>query len=237
LSVPYAQYETHKAAMNLTIQHAVASCMQGVPADQVTDISMQPARATRRSLRGTAWAVRAATSDEYSVVSYQVTSHDSQITVGALKAQLTNASTTGQLQEALRHYAVVYSVQHMYNVTAGPPDIVNVGDGLGSGQKQSTAQLAAAGAGAVLGVVVLVGGMAYLVHQKHGNRVQPVADWEAASTDSLDESVTDAHSTPMMGSRMRMNDSFQFTSLAYPYGRPYPPSGRYATNSGRLVPL
>lgn len=115
--------------MNLTVQHAVSSCVDGVPPEQVTAITMAPAEvgAGRRRLRGATFADSTLYSEE-TLLSYVVTSHDASVTASSLKAQLSEASTTGRLEEALRHYAVVFNAPALTNVTAHALQVTTVHD-------------------------------------------------------------------------------------------------------------
>lgn len=208
ISCPASAYELQKAAMNLTIQHAVASCVDGVPPEQVTTISMVAATYTASSvvapihnLRGSAMSQSALPSpaaatevstaaaswdtNEFSLLTYQVTSNDHHATAESLMAQLTDAATTGRLEEALRRYALIYQVQPLANATLGAPILVDATADYPSASQLSAAHLAGIAAGSALGLFVILYSASAVLQEKSVTKVWPYLEDCDSEMDSV----------------------------------------------------
>jgi hypothetical protein len=175
LSVSNSDYALNGPAMDQIIQNAVASSVS-VPPDQVTSITMDPAAedATPAVTRLRGAAAARATSEEYSLVYYQVTSHDPQVSADELKARLMGASTTGRLEEALRLYAAANSVQPMTNVTVSATVVHSEENTLPA--HFSSGAIAGGAMAVVVGVLLVALTYTFVGHRRRTNKVMPLID-------------------------------------------------------------
>jgi hypothetical protein len=139
--------------MNLTIQHAVAACTQGVAPTAVTNIRLTSTLLLRSGGNSNAGSLRGpgALDEEpdQSVLEYEVTSHDPTMTYEQLKAQIEEASSTGVMAANMQHFAGVFDAPTLTNVTVGEPTVVQAH--ADSTDSSSDEQLSA---GAIAGIVI-----------------------------------------------------------------------------------
>lgn len=118
ITCPLEAYQQNRKLMDLTIEHAVAACIKGVAADEVTNIQMTFAasqgQAQAHVLRGVAEHEGGGGS---SALSYVVSTDDPRLSFDVLKTELKAACDNGALAEALHHYAAVYEVPVLGNAT------------------------------------------------------------------------------------------------------------------------
>jgi hypothetical protein len=128
-----------------------------------------------KRLRGAAELALRATRGVNTMVSYQVTSHDPQVSADDLKAMLTGALTTSRLEKALRLYAVAYNVQPMADVTVSAA-VVHSEPNAAPPTHLSSAAVTGAAMAAVVGVLLLATTYFYLRHSRRTKRVLPLFD-------------------------------------------------------------
>jgi hypothetical protein len=125
-------YEVQQAAYNRTIQHTVASSLDGVAPEQVSDI-----------------AVRAGSAASSCSLEYSVRVFDPRLTYDAVRAQLMESASLGRMDTHLHEYAEDFGITNLVNGTFVDVRVSNSG-GV-SGRGHSTSGLTGV---AIAGVVV-----------------------------------------------------------------------------------
>lgn len=154
----YDNYVAQKVLYNMTIQNTVAAAMDGVTPDRVTNIEVG-----RSALVG----ARSAVSSHAGVIAtnqicdlkYTVKVYDPVLTVDALRTQLVQAATSGQMDNDLRSNALSMGITELVNGTFSAPLLVNA-----LPQRAASSQLTGAMiAGLVIGVILCLALIATLI--------------------------------------------------------------------------
>jgi hypothetical protein len=193
-------YLTLQLQINLTIQHAVAACTQGVAPTDVTKISLKAALSVGLGRHGNTGLLRgpgAFAEDDQSVLRYTVTSNDPDMTYAQLKAQIEEATATGVMAQNMYHYASIYDAPALRNVTLGSPTISGASEEGGSDSSDlEDGAIAGIVIGAVLFVVLCALIIGYAIH--HNNtKYQPASQTPGSDaalnrTDTPDAAVPSA---------------------------------------------
>lgn len=158
--------------MNLTIQHGVAACLDGVAPSAVQNIKLisslsRKVKSNNQLLRGVTQPF--AEEEEGSVLTYEVTSYDPTVSASDLRSQIEYASSSGLLAEHLREFAAEYGADPMTNVnitttTVTEPQVSSDGGIAKSGL--SSGEIAGVVIGVVLFITLCVLIVGYTIHQE-----------------------------------------------------------------------
>jgi hypothetical protein len=116
-------YQQHRLRTDMVIQHGVAEALPGVGIDQVRNINMVPVLqlgSHAHLLRGESDAI---IDDSSSVLTFEVSSLDPDMTYEGLKAQIEEAASFGTLVDKIRAYGAEYDVQELALITMGEPTV------------------------------------------------------------------------------------------------------------------
>jgi hypothetical protein len=160
----FSEYKAQQVQYNLTIQATVASSLDGVTPDAVTDIVVGNA-ALRTASAHTRGAVSLAGTNSACLLAYKVTVHDPVLKYDDLRAQLIQSANSGGMDVALHHYASVYGATQLSNCTFSVPMVANVYEHTVS-SKLTGVQIAGLVIGVVLAVALIGVFAAFLYYRK-----------------------------------------------------------------------
>jgi hypothetical protein len=163
LSCPASVYADHKVELELTIQFAVATCVNGVAPDGVTNILLTATTmlTNDNNLRG---AVSPRVEDDTSLLTYRVTSHDPEMTYEQLKAEIENAYSDGRFLEYLHYYAALYNLPALLNVTASAPIVHDVPAGSDNSSAFGAVEIVSVVISGAMAILLVVVGIRFWLH-------------------------------------------------------------------------
>jgi hypothetical protein len=163
LSCPVSVYRDHKVELELSIQYTVAACVHGVAPEGVTNILLTATTmlATDNNLRG---AVNPRVEDDMSLLTYRVTSHDPEMTYEQLKTEIEDAYSDGRFLDYLHHYAALYNLPALLNVTASAPIVHEVPAGSDNSSAFGAAEIVSVAIGGVMAILLVVVGIRFWLH-------------------------------------------------------------------------
>ena len=179
----YDNYVAQQVQYNLTIQNTVAASMQGVTPDRVTDIVVgRNALAARsRSAGGVSAHAGTIATDQICDLKYTVKVYDPVLTVEALRTQLVEAASTGQMDNDLRSYATIMGVANLVNGTFSAPLVVNAVPQRAASSQLTGAMIAGLVIGVILFIAMLIILIVFIVRVRDSEEVkQPVSTQETA---------------------------------------------------------
>ena len=160
------QYFAQQAAYNTTIQNTVAASMEGVVPDRVTDIFVEEIpEGSERSYA----AVKTC------FLAYKVTVHDPLLSYEVLREQLMQAAATGEMDDDLHHYAEMFGLPELANVTFSVPLIANTVSQRSAKKMLTGAQIACLIIGIFMFFALLATAMHYLQQRNHREAAEPTA--------------------------------------------------------------
>jgi hypothetical protein len=136
-----AGYNAQKAAYNRTFQHTVASSMDGVAPEQVSDIT-----------------VKAATAASVCSLVYTVRVFDPRLSYKKLIDQLNESASSGDMDENLRSYAASFGISELVN---GTFVYFSVSNGATTDSETDSSSSDGVHTSVIIGVVI--GGVLFLV--------------------------------------------------------------------------
>jgi hypothetical protein len=154
-----AGYNSQEAAYNRTIQHTVASSMDGVAPEQVSDITVK------------AVATPPATAASVCSLSYTVRVFDPRLSYKKLIDQLDESASSGNMDENLRSYAARFGISDLVNGTFVHLSVSNGATDSEADSSSSdgvhTSVIIGVAIGGFLFLVLAVGSVWYCVAQKN----------------------------------------------------------------------
>lgn len=174
-SVNKVDYDAQEAQCNLTIQHAVAAVVPNVPPERVTDIVVEEEEEERRG------NMRALLTSGLSRVSlkYKVTLYDPVLSAEVFMQQLIDKVQSGDMNHAMRNFALLFNASIMQNCTLSAPRItvLTTLNQAYQGDPATSGEVAGFVLGGFLFVVMLTVGVWLFVmflkkEEREGNRKQ-----------------------------------------------------------------
>lgn len=159
-----SEYEAQQVQYNLTIQATVASSMDGVTPDAVTNIIVGNV-ALRTASTHTRGAVPLVGANSACSLAYTVTVRDPVLKYEELRAQLIESASSGGMDVALRYYASVYGATQLNNGTFSAPAVTNMNEHNAS-SKLTGVQIACLVIGIVLALALIAGFVGFLYFRK-----------------------------------------------------------------------
>jgi len=163
-----ANYNAQKVLYNLTLQHTIASTLDGVIPERVTNIVVGPPPSARTAGKIRTHAGPASTDDAVSL-KYTVTVRDPLLGFSDLKAQLETAVTSKAMDDNLRTTATEFGVFNLVNGTFSAPLVTNPNESSDDSDKLSTGALIGIIVGAIIALVLLIS-MCYFCLARRGNK-------------------------------------------------------------------
>jgi hypothetical protein len=185
-------YLTLQLQFNLTIQHALSACTDGVAPTDVTKITLTAVLGVGvHSHTGLLRGPGAYDAPAQSKLRYTVTSNDPDMTYAELKAQIEEAAATGVLTDNIHHYADVYGAPALRNVTVGEPTVSNAAQSDSSDSSDlNGGEIAGIVIGCVLFVTLCVLIIGFSIH--HRNVKYHAANQSPGSDAALNRTETPA---------------------------------------------
>ncbi len=144
-----ATYNAHKAAYNVTIQQTVATTLEGVSAEGVTDIQVEQMSPTGRI------RTNADSTVPRCALTYKLTMFDAQVEFAVFRAQLVQAVSAGTMDAHFRHYAGMHGIDN--SSYFGEAQVFLLGDDSSASNKLTGAKIAAIVVGCALGGALYLG--------------------------------------------------------------------------------
>lgn len=141
-------YLANKAAVDLTLQNAIAATMTGVQPEDITDIGIDESESGGRRLAGGEVHLR-----------YMVITHVDGATYDSLIAQLTAASETSALNDLIQEFADEFGVPVLADATVSEPETTNLLADRGTSELLTGTQIA----GLIIGIFLCLGLIATVV--------------------------------------------------------------------------
>jgi len=113
-------YVSQKVQCNLTIQHTVASSLEGLVPERVTDIEVTETESTRND--GNRFLAAAVVLSPV-LLKYKVTVFDPVLSAEVLSKQLITKVQSGDMDQAFRAFAVMFNATRLENGTFSEPRI------------------------------------------------------------------------------------------------------------------
>ncbi len=142
-------YNAHKAAYNVTIQQTVATTLEGVSAEGVTDIQVEQMSPTGRI------RTNADSTVPRCALTYKLTMFDAQVEFAVFRAQLVEAVSAGTMDAHFRHYAGMHGIDN--SSYFGEAQVFLLGDDSSASNKLTGAKIAAIVVGCALGGALYLG--------------------------------------------------------------------------------
>ena len=150
-----ANYNAQKVLYNLTLQHTIASTLDGVIPERVTNIVVAAAAVTRQSGKLRALAGPVTEADAVSL-KYTVTVRDPLMHLSTLKEQLETAVASKAMDENLRTTATEFGVLNLVNGTFSAPLVTNPNASSDDSNKLSTGAIAGIIIGGILVLALII---------------------------------------------------------------------------------
>ena len=155
-------YDAQKVQCNKTIQHTVADGIDGVTPERVTDIVVEEEEEEEGG-RTAAGNIRRAAVARGVSLKYKVTVYDPLLSAAMLTAQLKEKVRSGDMDVALRTFALRFNATSMMNGTFGVPLITSLNGKTSFNDPPTDSELAGLVIGSVVFAVLLTVGVWLLV--------------------------------------------------------------------------
>jgi len=180
-----ANYNAQKVEYNLTLQHTIASTLDGVIPERVTNIVVGPAPtpATTRQSKVKSHATIPATADAVSL-KYTVTVRDPLLQLPELRTQLEAAVVSKEMDDNLHTTAAMFGVATLVNGTFAQPFVTSASPARAASSQLTGAMIA----GLVIGViffVIMVGVLIAFAMRKDSEEKEAVPQTEVVQAEGV----------------------------------------------------